>query len=172
MVDQIQANLKSFIPDGEHARDFRDALGRFATGVTLVTAVGPDGPVGFVANSFSSLSIEPPLVLWSVARIARRFGIFSTAKNFVIHILAQEQTDLIARFTREGLGFSGLDYGVSQRGLPVLDDASARFECALHAAYDGGDHLMIVGQVDHVVMCLTEPLVFLDGGYGQFSTRK
>lgn len=148
-------------------RALRDAFGRFATGVCLVTAQGPEGPVGFTANSFASVSLEPPLVLWSPARASRRFGVFSAAGHYAIHILGAEQADLITRFSRDGTGFGGLDPVVTDEGLPVLP-ALARFDCAAHAAHDGGDHAILVGRVLRATVRDGAPLVFSQGRYGEF----
>jgi flavin reductase (DIM6/NTAB) family NADH-FMN oxidoreductase RutF len=149
-------------------RALRDAFGRFATGVTLVTTMGPDGPVGFIANSFSSLSLEPPLVLWSPARSSRRFALFTGAAHYAIHVLGDDQSGLVHRFTRAGDGFSGLDHGLTDEGLPVLPSL-ARFECAAHAAHDGGDHAILVGRILRVTTRQGAPLVFSQGQYGGFS---
>lgn len=160
----------TFTPGAETARPFRDALGRFATGVTLVTIAGPEGPMGFVANSFSSLSLDPPLVLWSIARASRRFGAFAGARGFSIHILGQAQADLIPRFGREGAGFAGLDWQETPEGMPVLPECPARFDCAAHATHDGGDHLIIVGRVLRASLVEGDaPLVFAAGRYGGFA---
>ena len=150
------------------ARAFRDALGQFATGITLVTAQGPDGPAGFVANSFASVSLDPPLVLWSPARASARFPIFRAAQHYAIHVLAVPQFDLIARFTRQGLGFDGLAHGRSSEGVPLIQCALARLECAQVATHDGGDHLIILGRVLRFELQEGAPLVFHHGAYGGF----
>lgn len=166
------------MPDGSHEietvtlpedhRALRDAFGRFATGVTVVTTTGPEGPVGFTANSFSSLSLEPPLVLWSPAKSSRRFGVFAGAQAYAIHVLGEDQAALIQRFARAGAGFDGLDHGLTAEGLPVLP-ALARFDCAAHAVHDGGDHAILVGRVLRVTVRDGAPLVFSQGRYGGFA---
>lgn len=156
------------VPDAGNARLFRDALGRFATGVTLVTIQGPDGPMGFTANSFASLSLEPALVLWSLARSSRRYAHFAEARHYAIHVLGQDQADFPARFSRSGAGFAGLDWHRNAEGVPVLPGALARFDCARHATHDGGDHLIIVGQVLRLALEEGEPLVFAKGRFGGF----
>ena len=160
--------LLGFAPQSD-PRAFRNALGRFATGVTVITTQGPDGPVGFTANSFAALSLDPPLVLWSPARASSRFAVFSTAQAFSIHVLAADQVALGARFVRGGAGFDGLEHDVNSEGAPVLPDTLARFDCRLHATHDGGDHLIVVGRVDHAMYREGEPLVFSMGGYGAFA---
>jgi flavin reductase (DIM6/NTAB) family NADH-FMN oxidoreductase RutF len=163
----------SALPDGTRPTDtldprlLRDAFGRFATGVCLVTTQGPEGPVGFTANSFASVSLDPALVLWSPARAARRFGIFAAAPVYAIHVLAADQAGLVARFARNGEGFRGLEHGVNDEGQPTLP-ALARFDCAAHAMHDGGDHAILVGRVLRVALRDGAPLIFSQGRYGGF----
>lgn len=156
------------VPDATNARLFRDALGRFATGVTVVTIAGPDGPMGFTANSFSSLSLDPALVLWSPAKASQRYPFFAAASHFAIHVLGEDQADFPARFSRGGQGFAGLDWRANAEGVPTLPGVPARFDCAQHATHDGGDHLIIVGQVLRLALEEGEPLVFAKGRFGRF----
>jgi flavin reductase (DIM6/NTAB) family NADH-FMN oxidoreductase RutF len=160
-------NIETVTSPDDH-RALRDAFGRFTTGVTVVSTMGPEGPVGFTANSFSSLSLDPPLVLWSPAKSSRRFGVFAGASLYAIHVLAQDQVGLIHRFTRTGEGFAGLDHAMTKEGLPVLP-ALARFDCAAHAVHDGGDHAILVGRVLRITMREGAPLVFSQGRYGGFA---
>lgn len=155
-------------PDAAHARALRDALGRFATGVTVITIAGPDGPMGFTANSFASVSLDPALVLWSPAKSSLRYPYFAAAQHYAIHILGVAQLDLGARFARGGAGFAGLAYQTSPEGVPVVPDTLARFECHQHATHDGGDHLIIVGRVLRFTLTDGAPLVFSQGAYGGF----
>ena len=157
------------VPDAANARVFRDALGRFATGVTLVTIAGPDGPMGFTANSFASLSLDPALVLWSPAKASQRYPFFATARHYAIHVLGQDHADIPARFSKGGPGFAGLDWHLNAESVPVLPGAIARFDCAQHATHDGGDHLIIVGQVLRLALEEGEPLVFAKGRFGSFT---
>jgi flavin reductase (DIM6/NTAB) family NADH-FMN oxidoreductase RutF len=167
MPDGSLTSETVFAPDDPRA--LRDAFGRFATGVTLVTTQGPTGPVGFVANSFASVSLDPPLVLWSPARASSRFHIFAAAEHFAIHVLEAGQQDWLTRFARGGSGFQGLDHSVTTEGLPALGGALARFDCARHAVHDGGDHAIVVGRVLRVTARAGEPLVFSQGRYGRFT---
>jgi flavin reductase (DIM6/NTAB) family NADH-FMN oxidoreductase RutF len=163
------AQMAEIVPDAANARVFRDALGRFATGVTVVTIMGPDGPMGFTANSFASVSLDPALVLWSPAKASQRYPFFAAASHFAIHILGQDHTDLPSRFSRGGHGFAGLDWHPNAEGVPSLPGALARFDCTQHATHDGGDHLIIVGQVLRLALEEGEPLVFAKGRYGRFA---
>ena len=162
---------QTFPPYVANQRQFRDALGRFATGITLVTAQTENGPAGFTANSFASVSLDPPLVLWSPARSSARYPIFASAQAYSIHILAEDQADLAARFVRGGSGFEGLDTALSADGVAILPQTLARFDCHQHATHDGGDHLIIVGQVKHFALRDGAPLLFSQGQYGQFSAQ-
>ena len=149
-------------------RAFRDALGRFATGVTVVTTQTPSGPMGFTANSFASVSLDPALVLWSPARASQRFAIFAQAPFYTIHVLGLGQDDISRRFLRGGDGFAGLTCDTTPEGMPILPDVLARFDCAQHATHDGGDHLIIVGRVLRATCAEGAPLVFSQGRYGGF----
>jgi flavin reductase (DIM6/NTAB) family NADH-FMN oxidoreductase RutF len=158
----------TFIPDAANARAFRDALGRFATGVCVITTEGPDGPMGFTANSFASLSLDPPLVLWSPAKSSSRYAIYAAARLYTIHVLGADQDDLSHRFVRGGAGFDGLVHEVTAEGVPVIPGALARFDCEQHSSHDGGDHLIVVGRVIRAHLGTGEPLVFSAGRYGRF----
>ncbi|QPC88024.1 flavin reductase [Mesorhizobium sp. NBSH29] len=160
--------MQSFVPGPDSTRTFRDALGRFATGVTIVTTATEDGPVGITANSFSAVSLDPPVVLWSIGRNSSRYDAFADCKNFAVHILDADQLDLSRRFARAGDAFSGLDFTWSENGVPVLPDCLSRFECARIAGHDGGDHLIVVARVVEAALRDGEPLVFSRGGYGRF----
>lgn len=158
-----------FTPGPETARLLRDALGRFATGVTVVTAASAAGPVGITANSFTSVSLDPPLVLWCPARGSRRFVHFADAAHFSIHVLGAEQMDLARRFASGPGTFDAPNDALSPEGVPHLRGVLARFDCALHAAHDGGDHSIVVGRVLRGALRDGAPLVFSAGGYGGFA---
>lgn len=168
-MPEPDAQDQTFPPDAAHARALRDALGRFATGVAVITTMGPDGPMGFTANSFASVSLDPPLVLWSPARASVRYPVFAAAQHFAIHILAADQAVLCQRFIRGGAGFDGLTVVQNAEGVPVISGALARFECHQHATHDGGDHLIIVGRVLRFALTDAAPLVFAKGAYGGFA---
>ncbi|SNX67574.1 flavin reductase (DIM6/NTAB) family NADH-FMN oxidoreductase RutF [Cereibacter ovatus] len=157
----------AFAPDAD-SRAFREALGRFATGVTVVTVLTDDGPAGMTANSFASVSLDPPLVLWSPARSSSRFDWFAGAAHFTIHVLDADQQDLAARFTRGGAGFDGLAYRANPEGVPLLPTPLARFDCSRHAIHDGGDHAIVVGRVLRATMRQGDPLLFAQGRFGRF----
>lgn len=158
-------------PDGHGRRALRTALGRYATGVTVVTARTARGPVGITANSFTSVSLDPPLVLWCPARSSARFAAFTTADHYAIHVLAADQLDLCRRFARSGDDFAGLDLAEAPEGPPILHGCLARFDCAAHAAHEGGDHAILVGRVLRGFVRTGTPLLFWDGRYGDFLHR-
>lgn len=159
----------SFTPGPGHERAFRDALGAFATGVTVVTAPGPAGPVGITANSFASLSMDPPLVLWSPARGSHRFEPLANAAHFAIHVLGADQQSLGTRFARQGHDFALEGVETSPEGVPILPGCLAVFECARWALHEGGDHAIVVGRVLRVHHRPGAPLVFSRGRFGGFA---
>jgi flavin reductase (DIM6/NTAB) family NADH-FMN oxidoreductase RutF len=150
-------------------RALRDALGRYATGVTVITMRGPDGPLGMTANSFTSVSLDPALVLWCPAKRSSRHDSFVAATHFAIHVLAADQLDLCLRFARSGGNFDGVATDVTPEGQPALPGAMARFDCSRHALHDGGDHTIVVGRVLRATTRAEgEPLLFWGGRYGDF----
>jgi flavin reductase (DIM6/NTAB) family NADH-FMN oxidoreductase RutF len=158
-----------FTTDAIDSRALRDALGRFATGITVITIPTRDGPMGFTANSFASVSLDPPLVLWSPARTSARFPFYAAAQHYAIHVLGAEQSDLSGRFVRGGTGFDGLAHETGAHDVPILPQALARFDCLQVATHDGGDHLIIVGRVLRASARDGQPLIFSQGGYGRFT---
>jgi flavin reductase (DIM6/NTAB) family NADH-FMN oxidoreductase RutF len=108
-------------------------------------------------------------VLWSPAKASQRYPFFATARHYAIHVLGQDHADIPARFSKGGPGFSGLDWHLNAEAVPVLPGAIARFDCAQHATHDGGDHLIIVGQVLRLALEEGEPLVFAKGRFGSFT---
>lgn len=164
-----QPAMEDFTPGPETARAFRDALGRFATGVTVVTARDGAGPVGITANSFASVSLDPPLVLWCPAKSSSRFAAFAGARHFAIHVLGADQRDLAAHFVRHGRDFAAVPFRDGPGGAPLLDHCLARFACRRMALHDAGDHVVIVGEVLGAAFRAGEPLVFSQGYYGSFA---
>lgn len=151
---------------------FRTALGSFATGVTIVTTRdGQGNPVGMTASSFNSVSLEPPLVLWSIARTANCFDAFDQADHFAIHILNQQQQPLSDLFGRPSPKnkFAGLDIINGCAHSPLLPDFNSLFECKLEHRYDGGDHIILVGRVLQFELRGGEPLLFAGGQYRQMA---
>ena len=146
---------------------FRRTMGLFATGVTIVTVRAPGGePIGVTANSFSSVSLDPPLVLWSLAKNARSLDAFMATEYFAIHILSAGQDDLSNRFASRGEDkFAGIAVEEGLGGAPLLADCSARMQCRTVHRYEGGDHIIFVGEVVDLVSSDVTPLVFQAGKY-------
>lgn len=163
----------TFRPATAEARLLREALGRFATGVTVVTTQGSLGPMGMTVNSFSSVSLEPPLVMWCPARASSRHAGFVEARHWAVHVLGAEQLETCLRFTRGGDQFAGLEDVRNDEGVPVLPGAAARFDCQTHAAHEAGDHTVMIGRVLQVTVAGPgdHPLVFAAGRFGQFDPR-
>jgi 3-hydroxy-9,10-secoandrosta-1,3,5(10)-triene-9,17-dione monooxygenase reductase component len=151
----------------DEARRFRSALGAFATGVTIVTTRDPAGrDVGLTANSFNSVSLEPPMVLWSLAKSARSLPSFLAANQFAVHVLAADQEELSLRFAaRASDKFAGLDLERGPGQLPMLRGCSARFLCRTAFRHEGGDHVIFVGEVEAFDHSDRPPLLFHGGRY-------
>ena len=159
--------MKAFAPIDD-PKGFRTALSRFATGVTIVTALEKDGrPIGMTANSFASLSLDPALVLWSPAKQSARHDAFVAAKAFNIHVLAADQQAICDTFTKNKYGFSGHSTQINQDGVPIIAGCLAVFECHQFACHDAGDHTLILGKVINCRAKTGTPLLFLNG---QFET--
>lgn len=149
------------------SKAFRNALGQFATGVTVITTVDADGnKIGMTANSFSSVSLDPMLVLWSIAKTSKSFAAFTEARHFAIHILSAEQKALSGQFASNCEDrFCNVPHRNGVGGIPVLEDYSAVFECEMESRYEGGDHIIIVGRVIEFDNRGKAPLVFHAGRY-------
>ena len=144
---------------------FRAALGRFPTGVSIVTAMENGRPIGITANSFASVSLDPALVLWSPAKASNRHDAFVGAQSFCIHVLAKDQLDVCTAFVRSRHGFDGLDHTVGENGAPLIADTLAVFECQQSAVHEAGDHSIIIGRVSRAQYRDGEALIFKDGAF-------
>jgi flavin reductase (DIM6/NTAB) family NADH-FMN oxidoreductase RutF len=154
---------------GQQFRDLRRALGAFPTGVTVVTARPAAGrSVGVTINSFSSVSLEPPLVLWCLSQTAPSKPSFLSASHFAIHVLAQGQEHVSRRFcARLEDRFDGLSVAAGLGDAPLLDGVAARFECALRETYTVGDHTIFIGEIQRYTHAELPPLVFCGSGYAE-----
>ncbi|MBR8242439.1 flavin reductase [Burkholderia multivorans] len=150
-----------------NTRELRDAFGAFMTGVTIVTTARDDGqPLGFTANSFSSVSLDPALLLVSIAKTSSNFQTFSTAGHFAINILAEGQTELSNRFARPSEDrFANVGWHLSAHRNPLIDDVSAWFDCTTHEVIDAGDHAIIIGKVEAFHSAGYAGLGYYRGGY-------
>ena len=149
------------------AHQFRNALGQFATGVTVVTAAdGQGGFVGTTASSFNSVSVDPPLILWSIDKGARSLPAYVQAEYFVVNILAADQVALSNHFARQQEDkFSTVEFDLNAQAVPVLRGCSAWFYCKTRYLYEGGDHTIIVGEVMHFDSSGRDGLLFHQGRY-------
>lgn len=150
---------------------FRKALGTFATGVTVVTTSGVAGEdIGLTANSFNSVSLDPPMILWSLARASLSLAAFKAAEHFAVHILGEDQEDISSRFARRGEDkFAGVELARGPSGIPMMTNFAARFVCRTAYQYEGGDHIIFVGEVVEFDQRARPPLLFHGGQYGQLT---
>lgn len=162
------------MPEPYDPAQFRRACARFATGITVSTALAADGtPHGFTANSFTSVSMEPPLVLICVDHRANVLRHFEQAAHFGVNILAEDQEALSVRFAERGLDrFNGIDWHPGATGVPLLGGALARFECATRQSIPAGDHLIILGEVLHAEWENGAPLLYYASAYHTAQPRK
>jgi flavin reductase (DIM6/NTAB) family NADH-FMN oxidoreductase RutF len=148
-------------------RQFRDVLGQFATGVTIITArTRHETFVGFTANSFNSVSLEPPLVVWSLALRSRSLAVFQGAERYVVNVLAHDQIELARRFSRPHADrFDGVPFHLGAAAAPRIEGCVAWLECRHHALHPAGDHMLFIGQVDACAHQNVAPLVWHGGRF-------
>ena len=156
------------------SREFRDALGLFATGIAVVTSAGDDGRLaGVTVNSFTSVSLDPPLVLVSLARTIRSFEIFAAARHFAVSLLREDQRHLSTIFASTSEDkFAGLHHHTGTVSCPIIHPNLVAFECETHARHDGGDHELLLGRVIRLeasLMAAPRPLVYFRGQYRELS---
>ena len=148
---------------------FREVMGHFATGVTIITAMEDDGPVGFTCQAFASLSLDPPLVALAPGKSSTSWPRIAQAGAFCVNILAEEQEALCRDFAVSGGDkFAGVGWRIGGNGAPVLDGVLAWLECGLVATHDAGDHELVIGSVHDMGVTRGRPLVFYRGGFGRF----
>jgi flavin reductase (DIM6/NTAB) family NADH-FMN oxidoreductase RutF len=156
-----------FAPESDE-QGFRHALGAFATGVAVVTVATPEGPLGITVNSFTSVSMDPPLVLWCPAKWSRRYAAFAGAGHFAIHVLGADQKAVADGFSRDGAAFGALDWAANAQGVPLIEGVLARFVCTTWALHEAGDHTIILGRVTEAARARGPGLVFHGGVWGRF----
>jgi flavin reductase (DIM6/NTAB) family NADH-FMN oxidoreductase RutF len=152
-------------------KELRRLMGQFATGVTIITTRDVEGrPYGLTANAFTSLSLDPPLVLICIDRKAETFSHFYASRCFVVNVLTDAQQDLSARFAKSGgFKFEGIAYETNAVGVPVLDGTLAHLECALTETHEAGDHVIHVGRVENFAIRGGRPLLFFQGKYRELA---
>ena len=148
-------------------KQFRTALSQFATGVTIITTRDENGSFfGLTASSFNSVSMTPPLVLWSLSQGARSMPLFSANSHYVINVLSADQAALAERFaSRIEDRFAGVEFDLSHTGLPILRGTAAWFECHNRSRYPEGDHVIFVGEVERCAVDAKAPLVYHAGRF-------
>src|SRR3954468_23057753 len=151
-------------------RDFRNALGAYGTGVTIITAMAADGkPYGITCNSFASVSLNPPLVLWSLGIYSSSLIVFQNASHFTVHVLGTSQQALANKFAKSSEDkFAGVDWTPGLGNAPVLAESVANFQCRSVNRYYGGDHVIFLGAVEVYTYSAKEPLLFARGAFGRF----
>ena len=161
------APVRSTSGEAFDSRDFRNALGAFATGVTIITTRDRDGkPHGMTANSFTSVSLTPPLVLWSASLYAQSLPAFQEGSHFVVNVLAWDQIELSNKFARtHDNKFAEIDHMIPECGAPVLIGAAAHFECRNEYRHYGGDHIIFIGHVERFAYTDRPTLMFCRGKY-------
>lgn len=149
------------------SRHFRQALSQFATGVTIITTRLANGQfLGLTASSFNSVSLDPPLILWSLGNAANSMPVFSGNSHYVVNILSAEQAWLAEQFaSKKENRFEGVEFELSRTGQPVLKGASAWFECHNRSRYPEGDHVIFVGEVEHCEFSPQAPLIYHSGQF-------
>lgn len=157
--------------DSQSRRRLRDMLGQFATGVAIITTVDDGGALlGVTCNSFTSVSLDPPLILWSIAKTSLSGPAFTEGKAFAVNVLEANQEDLALRFAKTGADkFSGVAWHGGLEGVPLLEGCVAYMECRVDARYPGGDHEIILGAVERYVNQALDPLLFHSGEFRRFS---
>src|SRR6202051_3860678 len=151
-------------------RDFRNALGTYATGVTIITAAAAGGkPYGLTCNSFASVSLNPPLVLWSLGTFSQALTVFQNASHFAVNVLGASQQALASKFAKSSDDkFGGVEWTPGLGRAPLLAACVANFQCRAASRYYGGDHVIFLGAVESYAYNRKEPLRFARGGYGRF----
>lgn len=153
---------------------FRETLGLFVTGVTIITTCDTEGrPVGITANSFNSVSLDPPLILWSVGLKARSLPAFQSANHYAVHILRDDQAELSQIFAKSGTDkFDGLDFAMGPDSIPLLPDCAARLVCTSYARHEAGDHILFIARVLSLIADgQAAPLVYHGGKYATLSDK-
>jgi 3-hydroxy-9,10-secoandrosta-1,3,5(10)-triene-9,17-dione monooxygenase reductase component len=148
-------------------KEFRKIMGTFATGITVVTTMHKSAPVGITVNSFTSVSLDPPLVLWCLANDADSYDIFANCKNFAVHILHEEQEEISQIFsTKNSSKFENLQWETGEFGAPILKDCASCFQCETEIGYSGGDHIILLGRVKAIENNTEKhPLVYHNSNY-------
>ena len=159
----------TFEPDPSDTRALRDAFSAFATGVTVVTCASEEGPICMTVNSFSSLSLDPPLIMWAAEKSSRRYPHFSRAPHYVVHVLTSAQEDLCHACARDAHALRDVPFGLNPEGVPLLPECLAQFHCVPQTTHDAGDHVICVARVLRVSARKGDALTFFAGKFGKLA---
>ena len=171
MNNALTHKASRFKPGPEMSRQYRDALSEFPTGVTIITCQSDIGPLGITVNSFTSVSVDPPLVMWCVTKASQRYKAFMETRHFAIHIMPSDTEDLCLSFARSGQAFDRTHWHLSKNQVPILESCLAYLECSYFKDYDGGDHSILLGLVDEVSVFEGVPLAFAKGRFNRLEER-
>ncbi len=154
------------------AQHFRDVLGRFATGVTVVTSSSDGNPIGMTAQSFAAVSLSPPMVLFCPAKTSRAWPLMEAAGFFCVNLLAEDQEDLSVRMaTKADEKFEGVRWSPAKSGAPLIEGVLGHVDCTVHAVHEAGDHYVVIGRVQALELGDKDsPLLFYKGEYGRFAS--
>jgi len=172
-MDSSSTSPDKFDGNGTQHRDFRDTLGQFATGVTVITSGAASArPFGITVNSFSSVSLDPPLILWCLERSTYIADQFLNCRHFAVNVLAGDQKDVALRFaSTDDDKFDGMATQTGLHDIPLISGAVAHFECALEHTYAGGDHVILVGRVERFAQADGNPLIFHRGQLTELNAK-
>ena len=162
-------------PTGISARAFRDALGHYASGITVITGNDEQGPIGFTCQSFYSVSAEPPLISFSVQKTSTTYPRIRATGSFAVNVLTRDQQHVSNQFARSGTDkWAGISWSPTQAGNPVIDETMMWLDCRIWAEHDAGDHLIVLGKVQEMSLPDTrseDPLLYFKGQYRQLSAK-
>lgn len=164
MVDLMDLNP---IRPHDSPGEYRQALGRFATGIAVITAATENGSIGMTVNSFASVSLNPPLVLWSPDKSSNRYNAFIAATHFAVNVLSDTQKGVCDGFARNAFAFSDFPHEINAHQVPLLKGCVAIFECRQYQCLDGGDHTIILGEVEQARYRQANSLIYAHGSFSQ-----
>lgn len=168
----MSPDMFHFAPLDAGGSTLRRAFGQFGTGVTVITAMTERGPLGMTANSFSSVSLDPPLVLWSAAKRSKRHDAFAAAQHYCIHVLSSAQQAMAMHFASQGEAFDTVEWTPAAQGVPQLAGCLAAFHCERYAVHAAGDHSVILGEIKEAAVSGGNGtgLIFHQGAFGGFAS--
>jgi flavin reductase (DIM6/NTAB) family NADH-FMN oxidoreductase RutF len=165
MTQPLKLEKKRFSPALDCIREYRQALAQFPTGVTIITCMSKIGPLGITANSFTSISIDPPLIMWCPTKTSNRYAAFMQADYFSVHVMSVQQKELSLAFSKSGQAFDNIHWSLNAQNVPLISECLACFECRRYADFDGGDHSLLLGLVEQVSVSEGVPLTFAQGRF-------